>query len=88
MSAHRTKHAVCAAVTYAMRLIARLIDDTVTSWLSKDTFHYVTTLLAQAIIDIHSILTKECADYAETRATMPLFYVMTILCCGKLVYIM
>lgn len=36
LGAHRTKHALYGAATYAIRLIARLIDDTVTSWLSKD----------------------------------------------------
>lgn len=43
LGAHRTynKHAV-NSVTYAMRLIARLIDDTVTSWLSNKT-HFITS---------------------------------------------
>lgn len=36
LGAHRTRHALYGAATYAIRLIARLIDDTVTSWLSKD----------------------------------------------------
>lgn len=61
LSAHNKS--MLTAATYAMRLIARLIDDTVTSWLSKDTFHYVTTLLAQAFKNIHFIHIEY--DYTE-----------------------